>query len=160
MITDTRERIAEFIRVNGRARVNDLVEHLGLGNVAIHRQLKRLVESEVLAKMGTPPKVFYLPAEKQEKPERKKTGEAENKKHKLCNGHISSYEIQQLFDWLLTEEDKRKAAVFTWTSGLARQIGYIIEKYYKQTKKPGYPKYDEIFTTKPFMCFNCLKKRI
>lgn len=77
MITDTRERIVEFIGVNGRARVNDLVEHLGLGNVAIHRQLKRLVESGILTKTGTPPKVFYLPAEKQEKPERKKTGEAE-----------------------------------------------------------------------------------
>lgn len=37
------------------------------------------------------------------------------------NGHISSYEIETLFDWLLTEEKERKEAVFTWTSGLARQ---------------------------------------
>lgn len=160
MITDTRERIVEFIGANGRARVGDLVEYLGLGNAAIHRQLKRLVESGVLTKTGTPPKVFYLLSERQEKPERKKTKRAKNKKYKLCNGHISSYEIRQLFDWLLTEENKRKAAVFTWTSGLARQIGYIIEKYYKQTKKPGYPKYNEVFSTKPFMCLNCLKERI
>ena len=77
MITDTRGRIVEFIRVNGRARVNDLVEYLEIGNVAIHRQLKRLVESKVLAKTGTPPRVFYLLREKQEKPESKQAGAAE-----------------------------------------------------------------------------------
>lgn len=160
MITDTRERIIEFISQNGRARVGDLVEYLGLGNVAVHRQLKRLVEDGVLVKAGAAPKVFYLPAEKQKRPDRKKAGKAETKKYKLYNGHISSYEIRQLFDWLLTEEGKRKAAVFTWTSGLARQIGYIIEKYYKQTEKPGYPKYNEVFSTKPFICLSCLKDRV
>lgn len=160
MTTDTGDRIVEFIRLNSRARVSDLVEYLGLGNVAIHRQLKRLVASGVLTKTGSPPKVLYLPAGKQEKPKRKKSSQAESKKYKLCNGHISSYEIRQLFDWLLTEEGKRKAAVFTWTSGLARQIGYIVENYYRQTKRPDYPKYNEIFSTKPFMCFNCLKDRV
>lgn len=77
MITNTGDRIVEFIRENGRARVSDLVEYLGLGNVAIHRQLKRLMENGVLIKVGTPPKVFYLPAERLEKPERKRTGSAE-----------------------------------------------------------------------------------
>ncbi|MBM4402250.1 MAG: hypothetical protein FJ044_03335 [Candidatus Cloacimonetes bacterium] len=78
-------------------------------------------------------------------------------KNRKPNGHISSREIEQLFDWLLTEEEKRKPAVLTWTSGLTRQIGYIIERYYKQRRKPDYPKYKEIFSTKPFMCSNCLK---
>ena len=78
---------------------------------------------------------------------------------KLCNGHISFYEIQKLFDWLLTEESKRKPAVFNWASGLARQIGYIIEKYYRQTRKTDYLKYDKIFSMKPFMCSDCLKER-
>jgi len=152
MITDTRDRIVEFIRVNGRARVGDLVEYLGLGNAAIHRQLKRLVESGALTKIGTPPKVFYSPQERQKKKKLTTVG-------KICNGHIGSYEVERLFDWLLTEETKRKPAVLNWTSGLARQTGYIIEKYYRQTKKPDYPKYDEIFSTKPFMCLNCLKER-
>lgn len=77
MTTDTRARIVEFIRMNGRARVGDLVEYLGLGNVAIHRQLKRLVESRVLAKTGRPPKVFYLLAEAADKLELTKSGETE-----------------------------------------------------------------------------------
>ncbi len=77
MTTDTRERIVEFIRLNGRARVNDLVEYLGLGNVAIHRQLKRLIESGVLAKTGRPPKVFYLLIETADRQEFTKSGETE-----------------------------------------------------------------------------------
>lgn len=74
------------------------------------------------------------------------------------NGHITSYEIKRLFDWLLENEKTRKKAVFEWTSGLARQIGYIVERYYRQTKKPDYPKYDEIFSTSPFMCGHCLDR--
>lgn len=160
MTTDTRERIAEFIRLNGRARVGDLVEYLGLGNVAIHRQLKRLVESGILTKTGRPPKVFYLMQKRQKNQRLVRIVEAEKTKHKFCNGHIGSYEIERLFDWLLTKESKRKPAVLNWTSGLARQIGYITEKYYRQIKRPDYPKYNEIFSTKPFMCSNCLKEQI
>jgi len=78
---------------------------------------------------------------------------------KLINGHISNYEIERLFDWLITDEKKRKPAVLNWTSGLARQIGYLIEKYYKQIRKPDCPKYEEIFSTKPFMCRKCLEDK-
>src|SRR3989344_2194255 len=60
MITDTRIRIMGYIKTNGQAKVKDLAGHLGLGNVAIHRQLKKLVEAGQLAKVGTPPKVFYV----------------------------------------------------------------------------------------------------
>lgn len=82
------------------------------------------------------------------------------KLEKFLNGHISSYEIETLFDWLLTDEKERKQAVFTWTSGLARQIGYVIEKHYKQINKPDYPKYRKIFSTRPFMCSGCLEDKI
>lgn len=76
------------------------------------------------------------------------------------NGHIGSYEIERLYDWLLTDEKERKEAVLNWTSGLARFIGYIIEKYYEQTKNPkGYPKYKDTFSTEPFMCSDCLQQR-
>lgn len=74
------------------------------------------------------------------------------------NGHIGSYELETLFNWLLEDEKERKEAVLSWTSGLARQFGYIIERYYQQVKKPDYPKYKEIFSTKPFICLNCLKE--
>ncbi|MBI5356377.1 hypothetical protein HZB78_02065 [Candidatus Collierbacteria bacterium] len=60
MITDTKEKIIQFIKLNGRARIIDLKEFLGIGNTAIHRQLKRLVSTGVLMKAGTAPKVFYV----------------------------------------------------------------------------------------------------
>lgn len=59
MITDTRVRIISYIRTNGQARVKDLVDHLGIGNVAVHRHLRALVELGKLTKAGGAPKVFY-----------------------------------------------------------------------------------------------------
>lgn len=59
MITDTRDRITEYITANRQARVQDLVKFLGLSNVAIHKQLKKLVAEGVLQKAGKPPLVFY-----------------------------------------------------------------------------------------------------
>lgn len=64
MITDTKIRILGYVRTNGQARVKDLAIHLGIGNVALHRQLKTLIESGKLAKSGTAPKVFYTLASK------------------------------------------------------------------------------------------------
>lgn len=60
MITDTRVRIISYVKTNGQATVKNLSMHLGLGNVAIHRQLKKLIETNQLTKVGTPPKVFYV----------------------------------------------------------------------------------------------------
>ena len=81
-------------------------------------------------------------------------------KYRKPNGYIGSYEMERLYDWLLTSEKERKQAVFYWTSGLVRHIGYIIEKYYKQIKDPkDYPKYKEVYSTGPFMCLNCLKEQ-
>jgi len=83
-----------------------------------------------------------------------------NPKIKRLNGHISSYEIERFYDWLLTDKKERKPAVLNWTSGLVRCLGYIIERYYKQTEKPkNYPKYKDTFGSSPFMCSNCLKEQ-
>jgi len=83
-----------------------------------------------------------------------------NLKIKKPNGHIGSYEIEKFYDWLLTDKKERKSAVFNWTSGLVRHLGYIIERYYKQVEKPkDYPKYKETFNSSPFMCSNCLKEQ-
>jgi len=41
-----------------------------------------------------------------------------------------------------------------WTSGLARYFGYIIENFYSQKNVEGlkkYPKYEDTFSTEPFM---------
>lgn len=67
MITDTKIRILSYIHTNGQARVKDLVGHLGIGHVALHRQLKSMIDSGQLSKAGTAPKVFYTLANKQVK---------------------------------------------------------------------------------------------
>lgn len=59
MITDTRDRIIEYITDNRQARVHDLVKFLDLSHVAVHRQLRVLVADRVLQKAGKPPLVFY-----------------------------------------------------------------------------------------------------
>lgn len=60
MITDTKIKILGYLKTNGQARISDLAEHLGIGKVALHRQLKSLIESGKLAKSGSAPKVFYI----------------------------------------------------------------------------------------------------
>lgn len=60
MITDTRERIIEFITKNKQARVHDLALTLKIGKVALHRQLNELIVRGILQKIGKAPKVFYL----------------------------------------------------------------------------------------------------
>lgn len=60
MITNTRDRILKYIAEHKQARVHDLVKFLKIGNVATHRQLKKLVSSEKLKKIGKPPLVIYI----------------------------------------------------------------------------------------------------
>lgn len=59
MMTDTKTRIISYVRTNDQARVKDLVDHLGIGHVAVHRHLRALVDSGKLTKAGGAPKVFY-----------------------------------------------------------------------------------------------------
>jgi DNA-binding Lrp family transcriptional regulator len=66
MITDTKVRILSYIKTNGQARVKDLVDHLGIGNVAVHRQVKSLLDDNKITKFGTPPQVFYTLAKMSE----------------------------------------------------------------------------------------------
>ena len=60
MTTDTRVKILEYVKKNGSARVCDLVYYLNIGNVAIHRQLKKMISLGQLKKIGSAPKVLYL----------------------------------------------------------------------------------------------------
>lgn len=63
MKTHTRDALIDFIRANQHVRVHDLVGHLGISAVAIHRHLKKLVSVGVLTKAGKPPTVFYAIAQ-------------------------------------------------------------------------------------------------
>lgn len=66
MITDTREKILGYIRTHKQARVHDLVRVFGLSHVAIHKQLKKLLDNGQVKKVGKPPLVLYVPTEKKE----------------------------------------------------------------------------------------------
>lgn len=54
-----KERILAYIRTNGRVRPVDLARHLILSRMAIHRNLKELVEKGKLVKYGVAPRVYY-----------------------------------------------------------------------------------------------------
>ncbi len=61
MITQTRENILSFITNRGQARVHDLVIEFKISHVAVHKQIKRLLQDGHIEKRGTPPVVFYVP---------------------------------------------------------------------------------------------------
>lgn len=60
MITDTRDRIINYIEYHGQARAHDLQKELQISNVAVHKQLKKLLQDGVIARRGKPPLVFYV----------------------------------------------------------------------------------------------------
>lgn len=66
MITDTRNRILEYIRIHKQARAHDLIKVFGISQVAVHKQLKNLLNKDEVSKVGKPPLVFYIPKEKKE----------------------------------------------------------------------------------------------
>lgn len=59
MTTNTRDEILEYISYHGQARAYDLQKTLQISSVAVHKQLKRLLEENLLVRIGTPPIVFY-----------------------------------------------------------------------------------------------------
>jgi len=65
MITDTRDEIINYIKYHGQARIHDLYKSLGISKVAIHKQLRKLLEESIVIRVGKPPLVFYkFPSEK------------------------------------------------------------------------------------------------
>jgi predicted DNA-binding transcriptional regulator len=65
MITDTKIKILGYIGTHKQARAHDLVRVFGISQVAVHKQLKKLLEEGKIRRVGKPPLVFYiLPATK------------------------------------------------------------------------------------------------
>jgi hypoxanthine-guanine phosphoribosyltransferase len=65
MVTDTTNKILNYIKTKKQAKVVDLVRSIGITNAAIHRQLNKLILQEKIMKVGKPPTVFYLLKEKE-----------------------------------------------------------------------------------------------
>ena len=60
MRTDTAQKIIEYVKFHQKVRVHDLVREFGLSHVAIHKQLKRLVDTRIISKIGKSPLVYYV----------------------------------------------------------------------------------------------------
>lgn len=56
---NTKSKIIEIIKKNGKARPHDLIQQLEITSAAVHRHLKRLIEQGILKKLGKPPHVYY-----------------------------------------------------------------------------------------------------
>ncbi len=64
--TTTTKKIIEFVKENEQSPAKDIVDYLGISKQAVFRHLSKLVDQNVLEKIGKPPKVFYT-IKKQEK---------------------------------------------------------------------------------------------
>lgn len=59
MTTDTAQKIIKYIHANKNSRPYDLIKFLGISEVAVHKQLKKLISKDILRKVGSSPHVFY-----------------------------------------------------------------------------------------------------
>ncbi len=64
----TSQKIVEYIKNNKQVTGPDLIDYLGISDRAVRKQIKNLLDRDVITKIGKPPKVFYLikNSEKQE----------------------------------------------------------------------------------------------
>ena len=65
--TNTQNQILAFIEVRGEATVKALAEEFSLSREMIHRHLKTLCSANKIKKIGSAPRVFYVPAQEKEK---------------------------------------------------------------------------------------------
>ena len=61
MHTDTRNKILAYIREKGQTTPNELWHFLNISQPALYKQLKKLLQTDQISKIGTPPKVKYFP---------------------------------------------------------------------------------------------------
>jgi hypothetical protein len=60
MKTQTASKILDYIKKEGKARPHDLVDFLGVSQVAVHKQLRGLITKGLLVKHGEGPRVTYI----------------------------------------------------------------------------------------------------
>lgn len=60
MKTKTRQNILDILFEKKQVRAHDLGQMLGISQVAVHKQLKKLLNQEQIVKKGTPPFVVYM----------------------------------------------------------------------------------------------------
>ncbi len=68
-IMNTKDQIIAYIRGRKQATAKEITNHLGFSRQIVHRHLNDLITEKRLAKIGRPPKVFYLLEQKLERGE-------------------------------------------------------------------------------------------
>ena len=58
MITNTAQKIQEYIRVNKQVTSKQLAEYLGISRQALFKHLPKLLEEGKIGKIGKPPVVY------------------------------------------------------------------------------------------------------
>jgi DeoR/GlpR family transcriptional regulator of sugar metabolism len=64
MKTSTCDNIQNYIKVHKKTTVKKLVDHFEITSQVIHRHLKKLLETNKISKIGSPPKSYYTKKEK------------------------------------------------------------------------------------------------
>lgn len=82
----TKEKIYKFIKKNGQASAKELSDYLEISDRGVRKQLKNMLEQNVLHKIGRPPKVFYFL--KKEEKRIKKTEIDEKTKKIIEDGYL------------------------------------------------------------------------
>lgn len=59
MITNTAQKIREYVESKRQVTANELAIYLGISRQALYKQITKLINDGTLVKTGTPPKVFY-----------------------------------------------------------------------------------------------------
>ncbi|HEY1646253.1 MAG TPA: DeoR family transcriptional regulator [Candidatus Saccharimonadales bacterium] len=59
----TSEKIVEYLKDNGQSTTTNLVDYLGITDRAVRKQLRALLDLELVKKVGKPPRVYYSLAE-------------------------------------------------------------------------------------------------
>ncbi len=84
MKTNTSEKIIKYIKENGQATANELVDFLDISKQALFKHhLSKMIENKILMKTGKPPKVFYFI----KKHEHIKNVDIDNKIKKIINNN-------------------------------------------------------------------------
>ena len=61
MSESTSDKIIKYIKKNGQATANELVDFLDISRQALFKHhLSKMIENKTLMKIGKPPKVFYF----------------------------------------------------------------------------------------------------
>lgn len=64
----TKDKIIKFLKKNNKASVETLRKEFSISRQIVHRHLKEFIEDGLVSKVGTPPTVFYILAQKEKLP--------------------------------------------------------------------------------------------